>query len=64
MYRSPGVINDFFNGAIIHSAYITSRQSGGPIRVGDHTTSLVATSSWGPHFNVFHRNIIDLWLSM
>lgn len=61
MFRSPGTITGFQGGALVHSAYITGGQSGGPIRVGSNTMSVIATSSWGPHFSTYHLNVINQW---
>lgn len=61
MYRSPGQIQEFDHGALIHNAHITPGQSGGPIRVGTDTVSVISTESWGPHFTNFHLNILASW---
>lgn len=61
MYRSPGKITGFNSGAIVHSAYITGGQSGGPIREGNNTISVVSTASWGPQFTTYHLNILRNW---
>lgn len=61
MYRSPGQIQDFDQGTLVHNAHITGGQSGGPIRVGSNTVSVVSTESWGPHFSNWHLNILASW---
>ncbi|WP_017471542.1 trypsin-like serine peptidase [Amphibacillus jilinensis] len=61
LFRSPGRINSFSNGAIVHSSYITGGQSGGPIRVGNQTVSVNSTGSWGPQFTNSHLDLINQW---
>ncbi|WP_373894856.1 trypsin-like serine peptidase [Virgibacillus natechei] len=64
LFRSPGEIDSFTDGAIVHSAYVTGGQSGGPIRFGNDTVSVNSTASWGPHFRTFHLNIIYNWTTL
>lgn len=63
MYRSPGNIQTLDNdsGVLVHDADISGGQSGGPIRVGSNTISVVSTTYWGPYFSNWHLNIIESW---
>lgn len=61
MYRSAGKVTGFNSGAIVHSSYVTSGMSGGPIRKGSYLVSVNSTSSWAPQFTTYHVNLINDW---
>ncbi|WP_146551375.1 serine protease [Rummeliibacillus sp. SL167] len=61
MYRSAGSISSFNSGAIVHTGYVTSGMSGGPIRKGSSVISVNSTSSWAPRFTSYHTNLINTW---
>lgn len=61
MYRSAGSISSFNSGAIVHTGYVTSGMSGGPIRKGSSVISVNSTSSWAPKFTSYHTNLINTW---
>lgn len=61
MYRSAGSISSFNSGAIVHTGYVTSGMSGGPIRKGTSVISVNSTSSWAPQFTSYHTNLINTW---
>ncbi|SFD40197.1 V8-like Glu-specific endopeptidase [Bacillus sp. OV194] len=64
LYKSAGSITDVQYNAIIHSSYVTSGMSGGPILKSSSIISVNSTYNWSAKFGSTHVNTINEWKSL
>ncbi|MGG1572251.1 trypsin-like serine peptidase [Fictibacillus sp. NRS-1165] len=64
LYKSAGSITDVQYNAIIHSSYVTSGMSGGPILRSSSIISVNSTYNWSAKFGSTHVNTINEWKSL
>lgn len=61
LYKSSGVITNISSNALIHTSYVQSGMSGGPILKSNSIISVNSTASWAPKFTSTSRGLINTW---